>query len=97
MKRILQAIHTDTVIKSSNSPKRNVVLDDCPPPINETGKDLTMRELATLAQCRSGCCKLLAPTKVGSTKMLASTYMPTAAIYLIMSNMSLFSRLIRRQ
>ena len=36
----LQAIHTKAVIKVANSQENNVVLDDRPPPANDTEKDL---------------------------------------------------------
>ena len=59
IKKTLQEIHTDAVIKAANSQKINVVLEVRPPPINDTEKHLTKRECATLAQLRSGYCKLL--------------------------------------
>ena len=39
-KSTLQVIHADTVNKEVNSQERNVVLDDCPNPINNSEKDL---------------------------------------------------------
>ena len=35
-KATLQAMHTDAVIRASNSLERNAVLDDRPPPMNNT-------------------------------------------------------------
>ena len=62
-KATLQAIHTDAVNKAVNDQKKNIVLDDLPHPINESEKDLTMKERATLAQLTSGYCKLLGSYK----------------------------------
>ena len=58
-KATLQAIYTDTVNKAVNDQKRNIVLDDLSHPINDSEKDLTRKERATLAQLRSEYCKLL--------------------------------------
>ena len=58
-KATLQAIHTDAVNKAVKYQKKNIVLDDLPHPINNSEKDLTRKERATLAQLRSGYCKLL--------------------------------------
>ena len=54
----LQTIKTDVVIKATNSRETNKVLDDRTPLINNTAKDLTRWERATLTQLRSGYCKL---------------------------------------
>ena len=51
-KATLQAIHTDAVNKAVNDQKKNIVLDDLPHPINDSEKDLTRKERATLAQFR---------------------------------------------
>ena len=53
-KATLQAIHTDAVNKAVKDHKNNIVLDDLPHPINDSEKDLTRKERATLAQLRSG-------------------------------------------
>ena len=53
-KATLQAIHTDSVNKAVKDQKRNIVLDGLPRPINDSEKDLTRKERATLAQLRSG-------------------------------------------
>ena len=74
---------------------KNEVLDDRPPPIKDTERDLTMMERATLAQLRFGYCKLLCSKSVGSRKMLASTHAPTVSMYSIMSSISSFFGLIR--
>ena len=58
-KGTLQAIQTDAVNKVVNNQENNIVLDDLPHPINDSEKDLTRKERATLAQLRSGYCRLL--------------------------------------
>ena len=58
-KATLQAIHSDAVNKAVKDQKNNIVLDGLPHPIN----DLIMKERATLAQLRSGYCKLLGSYK----------------------------------
>ena len=62
-KEILHAIHTDAVNKAVKDQKKNIVLDDLPHPINDSERDLTRKERATLAQLRSGYCKLLGSYK----------------------------------
>ena len=62
-KATLQAIHTDAVNKAVKDQKKNMVLDDFPPPINDSEKDLTRKERATLAHLRSGYCKFLGSHK----------------------------------
>ena len=62
-KATLQAIHTDAVNKAVKDQKKNIVLDDLPHPINDSEKDLTRKERATLAQLRSGYFKLLGSYK----------------------------------
>ena len=57
-KATLQAIHTDAVEQPVNSQERNVALDDCPPPINNSEKHLTRKEPMKLAQLRSGYCRI---------------------------------------
>ena len=56
-KATLHAIHSDAVNKAVKYQKNNIVLDGLPHPINEI--DITRKEPATLAQLRSGYCKLL--------------------------------------
>ena len=58
-KETLQAIHTDAVNKAVNKQKNNIVLDDLPHSINDSEKDLTRKERATLAQLGSGYCRHL--------------------------------------
>ena len=58
-KATLQAIHSDAANKAVRDQKKNIVLDGLPHPINDSEKDLTRKERATLAQLRSGYCKLL--------------------------------------
>ena len=55
----LQAIHTDAVNKAVKHQKKNIVLDYLSHPINDSEKDLTKKERATLTQLKSGSCKLL--------------------------------------
>ena len=59
----LQAIHTGAVNKAVKDQKKNIVFDDLPQPINNSEKYLTMKERPTLAQLRSGYCKLLGSYK----------------------------------
>ena len=60
-KTTLHAIHTTAVNQAVTSLGRNVVLDDRPPPpaINISEKELIRKEYTTLAQLRSGHCRLL--------------------------------------
>ena len=58
-KAILQALHTDAVDKAVKSHERNVVLDGRPPPISSSERDLSRKERSSLAQLRSGYCRLL--------------------------------------
>ena len=62
-KAILQAIHTIAVNQAVISLRRNVVLDDRPPLITISEKELTRKECTTLVQLRSGHCILLGPYK----------------------------------
>ena len=62
-KATLQTIHTDAVNKAVNDQKKNIVLDDLPHPVNNSKKYLTRKKRATLAQLRSGYCKLLGSYK----------------------------------
>ena len=58
-KATIQAIHSDAVNMAVKDQKKNIVLGGLPHPINDAEKDLTRKERATLAQLRSGYCKLL--------------------------------------
>ena len=62
-KTTLQAIHTIAVNQAVTSLGRNVVLDDRPPAINISEKELTRKERTTLAPLRSGHCRLLGSYK----------------------------------
>ena len=62
-KTTLQEIHTKAVNQAVNSQGRNVVLDDRPPLINISEKELTRRERTTLAKLRFGHCRLLGSYK----------------------------------
>ena len=59
----LRGIHTDAINKAVKDQKINIVLDDNLHPINESEKDLTKKERVTIAQLRSGYCKLLGSYK----------------------------------
>ena len=62
-KATLRAIHTSAVNQAVNRQEVNVVLDDRPPLINNSEKDLDRKERTTLAQLRSGHCRLLGSNK----------------------------------
>ena len=62
-KATLQALHTAAVVKAVQCHERNVVLDGWPPPISNSVKELTRKERSTLAQLRSGYCRLLGSYK----------------------------------
>ena len=62
-KTTLQAIHTMAVNQAVISLGRNVMLDDRPPANNISEKELTRKERTTLAQLRSGHCRLLSSYK----------------------------------
>ena len=62
-KATLQAIHTKAVNQAVNSQGRNIVLDDRPPFISISERELTRREHTTLAQLRSRHCRLLGSYK----------------------------------
>ena len=57
-KATLHAIHTKAVNEAVTSQGRNVVLEDPPPLINISEKELTRKERTTLTQLRSGHCIL---------------------------------------
>ena len=56
-------LHTAAVAKVVQCHERNVVLDGRPPPISNSEKELTRKERSTLAQLRSGYCRLLGSYK----------------------------------
>ena len=62
-KATLQALHTAAVVKAVQCHERNVVLDGRPPHISNSEKELTRKERSTLAQLRSGYCRLLGSYK----------------------------------
>ena len=62
-KTTLQAIHNMAVNQAVTSLGRNVALDDRPPAINISEKELTRKERTTLAQLKSGHCRLLGSYK----------------------------------
>ena len=63
VKNYIQALHTAAVVKAVQCHERNVVLDGRPPPISNSEKELTRKERSTLAQLRSGYCRLLGSYK----------------------------------
>ena len=56
-------LHTMAVNQAVTSLRMNVVLDDRPPSINISEKELIRKERTTLAQLRSGHCRLLGSYK----------------------------------
>ena len=62
-KATLQALHTAAVVKAFQCHERNVVLDCRHPPISNSEKELTRKERSTIAQLRSGYCRLLGSYK----------------------------------
>ena len=62
-KATLRAIHTSAVRQAINRQEVNVVLDDRRPLINNSEKDLSRKEHTTLAQLRSGHCRLMGSYK----------------------------------
>ena len=52
-------LHTDAIVKAVQCHERNMVLDGRSPPISNSEKELTRKERSTLAQLRSGYCRLL--------------------------------------
>ena len=67
-KATLQAIYTDAVNKAVKDEKKDTELYDLPHPIYDSEKDLTRKERATLAQLRSGYCKLICSYMSGIKK-----------------------------
>ena len=61
-KTTLQAIHTMAVNQAVTSLGRNIVLDDRPPEINISEREVTRKERTTLAQLRSRHCRLQLPS-----------------------------------
>ena len=72
-KATLQAIHTKTVNQAVNSQGRNVVLDDRPPLINISEKELTRRDARPSPNLDPDIVCSLSPTRAESVRMLAST------------------------
>ena len=77
MKVTLHAIHTDAV----NNQKENIVLDDFPHQIHDSGKDLTRKARGILAQLRSRFCRLLCSYKSRIEKDNISMSRPTTLRY----------------
>ena len=67
-KATLQAIYTMAVNQAVTSLRMNVVLDDRPPLINISEKELTRKERMTFVQLRSGHCRLLGSYKIRISK-----------------------------
>ena len=72
-KTTLQAINTMAVNQAVTSLRRNVVLDDRPPLINISEKELTRKERTPLAQQDPDIVDSLSPTRAESVRVLAST------------------------
>ena len=62
-KATLRAIHTRAINQAINRQEVNVRLDDRPPLINNSEKELTRKERSNLAQLRSGHYRLLGSYK----------------------------------
>ena len=58
-KQVAKALHTTIVAKTIDSLRPNVILGGCPPPIDKSEKQLSRHQRTTLAQLRSGHCRLL--------------------------------------
>ena len=91
-KATLQALHTAAVVKVVQCHERNVVLDGRPPPISNSEKELTRKELLTIAQLRSGYCRLLGSYK---SRIKKDANLDVCARRLMMSSISSFARLTR--
>ena len=96
MKGILQAIHTDAVNNALIDQKKIIMLDDLPHPINNSEKDLTRKERVTLAQLRSGYCKLLGSYKSRIKKDASLNVCADSGRRHTTSSISSLARLIRR-
>ena len=91
-KATLQAIHTKAVNQAVNSQGRNVVLDDRPPLITISEKELTRGKHTSLAQLRIRIIvDFLASTRTEAVRMLAST---SAARHHMMLSISSITQLI---
>ena len=55
--------YLEEIIAYLKDKKKNILLDGLPHPINDSEKDLTRKERTTLAQLRSGYCKVLGSYK----------------------------------
>ena len=73
-KATLQALHTAAVVKAVQCHERNVVLDGRPPPISNSEKELTRKERSTLAQLRSGYCRLLGSYMSSMMSSISSSF-----------------------
>ena len=96
-KATLQALHTDAVDKAVKSHERNVVVDGRPPPIINLEKDLTRKERSTLAQLKSGYCRLLGSYKSRIKKDACLNVCADCSTRHMMSSISSFSRPTRPQ
>ena len=63
LRGLMNGLRIAAVVKDVQCHERNVVLDGRPPPISNSEKELTRKERSTLAQLRSGYCRLLGSYK----------------------------------
>ena len=96
-KATLQAMHTTAVNQAVTSLRRNVVLDDRPPLINISEKELTRKERTTHAQLRSGHCRLLGSYKSRISKDASFDVCADCARHHTMLIISSIAQLIQRQ
>ena len=92
-KETLQTINTASVTKVANSQKIHAMLDDCPPPINDTEKHLITKKYGTPVQLRTGHFGILGSNMSRIKK--DTSLKATAAMYHMRSNISSFVRSIR--
>ena len=93
----LQAIHIMSVNEAVTSLRRNVMLDGRPPLINISEKELTRKERTTLAQLRSGHCRLLGSYKRRISKDASLDICTDCGKHHTMLSISSIAQLIQRQ
>ena len=96
-KATLQALHTDAVDKAVKSHDSNLGLGGRPPPISSSEKELTRKERSTLAQLRSGYCRLLGSYKSRTKKDACPNVCADCGTHHMMSSLSSFALLTRLQ
>ena len=95
-KTTLQTIHTMAVNQAVTSLGRDVMLDDRPTAINISEKELTRKERTTLAQLRSGHCRLLGSYKSRISKDVSLDVCADCARHHTMLSISSIAQLIQR-